>query len=89
MDAPILAVSPLVAECKLKEMVRTENFSTFIGTIVDVAADESVLAENGKVNVEKLGLVMYDSFSNIYFTLGEKVGKAWSVGKRYLSGKQE
>lgn len=66
-----------------------ENFSTVIDTIVDVAADESVLDDNGKVNAEKLGLFMYDSFSNSYFTLGEKVGKAWSEGKRYLSGKQE
>ncbi|MBR3486556.1 MAG: hypothetical protein IKH31_03125 [Clostridia bacterium] len=89
MDALILAGSPLVVECKLKELVRTENFSTVIDTIVDVAADESVLDENGKVNAEKLGLVMYDSISNSYFTLGEKVGKAWSEGKRYLSGKQE
>ena len=89
VDAPILAGSPLVVECELKELVRTEHFSTVIGTIVDVAADESVLSETERADAEKLGMVLYDSFSNSYFTLGEKIGKAWSEGKRYLSGKQE
>jgi flavin reductase (DIM6/NTAB) family NADH-FMN oxidoreductase RutF len=84
VDAPILAGSPLVVECELKELVRTENFSTVIGTIVDVAADESVLGETGRADAEKLGMVLYDSFSNSYFTLGEKVGKAWGEGKKYL-----
>ena len=85
VNAPIIEGSPLVVECELKELVRTENFSTVIGTIIDVAADESVLSENGKANAEKIGMILYDSFSNNYFTLGEKVGKAWSEGKHYLS----
>lgn len=84
VDAPIIEGSPLVVECELKELVRTENFSTVIGSIVDVAADESVLRENGKANAEKLDMILYDSFGNSYFTLGEKVGKAWGEGKQYL-----
>ena len=84
VDAPILSGCPLVVECELKELVRTENFSTVIGTIVDVAADESVLSETGRADAEKLGMVLYDSFSNSYFTLGEKVGKAWSEGRQYM-----
>ena len=84
VDAPMIEGSPLVVECELKELVRTENFSTVIGTIVDVAADESILGETGRADAEKLGMVLYDSFSNSYFTLGEKVGKAWGEGKKYL-----
>ena len=84
VDAPIIEGSPLVVECELKELVRTQNFSTVIGTIVDVAADESVLGETGRADAEKLGMVLYDSFSNSYFTLGEKVGKAWGEGRKFL-----
>lgn len=84
VDAPMIEGSPLVVECKLKELVRTENFSTVIGAIVDVAADESVLGETGRADAEKLGMVLHDSFSNSYFTLGEKVGKAWGEGKKFL-----
>lgn len=84
VDAPMIEGSPLVVECALKELVHTENFSTVIGAIVDVAADESVLGETGKVNAEKLGMALYDSFSNSYFTLGEKIGKAWGEGRKYM-----
>ena len=84
VDAPIIEGCPLVFEWKLKELVRMENFSTVIGTIVDVAADESVLGETGRADAEKLGMVLYDFFSNSYFTLGEKVGKAWGEGKKFL-----
>lgn len=87
VDAPIIEGSPLVVECQLRELVRTGSFSTVIGTIVDVAAEESVLGENGKVNAETFGMVLYDSFSNRYFTLGEQVGKAWGEGRRFLSGR--
>ena len=31
-----------------------------------------------------LGMILYDSFSNSYFTLGMKIGKAWGEGKKYL-----
>ena len=35
-------------------------------------------------NAEKLGMILYDSFSNSYFMLGGKIGKAWGEGNRYL-----
>lgn len=84
VDAPIIEGSPLVIECELKEFVRTMNFSTVIGAIVDVAADESVLDEAGKLDASKIGLLLYDSFSNSYRSLGEVVGKAWSEGRRFM-----
>ncbi len=32
-------------------------------------------------------MLLYDPFGTGYVTLGEKVGKAWSEGKRYLSAR--
>ena len=84
IDAPIIEGSPLVIECELKEFVRTKNFSTIIGGIVDVAADESSLGSDGKLDAMKIGLVLYESFNNSYLSLGERVGKAWGEGKKYL-----
>ena len=84
IDAPIIEGSPLVIECELKELVRTNNFSTIIGGIVDVAADESSLGSDGKLVALKIGLILYESFSNSYLSLGESVGKAWDEGKKYL-----
>ena len=29
-------------------------------------------------------MVLIDSFSNIYVTLGEKTGEAWKEGRKYI-----
>ena len=49
-----------------------------------MAADESVLGENGKIDTGKIGMIFYESFSNSYYRLGERIGKAWSEGKVFM-----
>jgi len=55
-----------------------------LGRIINVAADESVLNSSGKIDSAKIGMLFFDSFSNSYFTLGEKVGNAWIEGKYFM-----
>lgn len=45
-----------------------------VGRIVNVSADESVLGDNGKVDVTKLQPISYDPMNHDYLALGEKVG---------------
>lgn len=85
VNAPIIEGFPLVIECELAEVIRTAHFHAVIGKIVNVAADESVLNETGKIDVTKTGMLFFDSFSASYFTLGEKAGKAWSEGREYAA----
>lgn len=84
VDAPIIVGSKLVIECELIEFVKTPNFSGIIARIVNIAADESVLNDKGKVAIEKLDMLIYDSFSSKYFTIGDELGKAFGAGKKYL-----
>ena len=84
VDAPVIVGSPVVIECELIEFVETENFTTVLAKVVNMAADESVLGENGKIDTGKIGMIFYESFSNSYYKLGEKVGKAWSEGKVFM-----
>ena len=44
--------------------------------------DERVLDENGNVDIAKVAPIIYDPFNNDYLKIGEKVGKAYSDGKR-------
>ena len=74
----------MVIECELIEFVETENFSAVLARVVNMAADESVLGENGKIDTGKIGMIFYESFSNSYYRLGERIGKAWSVGKVFM-----
>lgn len=59
-------------------------FSYGYASPVLMAADESVLSEDGNIDTGKIGLIFYESFSNSYCRLGEKVGKAWSEGKVFM-----
>ena len=51
-----------------------------IGEIVNVSVDESVLDENGNVDVAKAAPITFDPFNNAYIRLGEKVGDAFKAG---------
>lgn len=54
----------------------------FRGEIVNVSVDERVLDENGNVDPAKASPITFDPFNNTYLRLGEKVGNAFSDGKR-------
>lgn len=80
VDAPIIDEFPVVMECELAEVVETESFYGIVGKIVNTAAEEAVLSENGKVDPSKLNALIFDQFQHGYYVSGEQVGKAWNAG---------
>ncbi len=84
VNAPVIEEFPLVMECELAEIVDTENLHAVVGKIVNVAAEESVLDENGKVDPAKLNALSFDNFRSGYYEMGAKAGQAWSNGKRLM-----
>lgn len=84
VDAPVIEGSPLVIECEFIDIANGTNFSTILARIVNIAADDSVLDENGKIDSLKIGLILYDPFGTGYVTLGNRVGKAWGECKKYM-----
>ncbi len=79
VDAPLIADLPLALECKLVSY--DEKTELLLGEIVNVTADDSVLDENGKLSVEKLAPVCYDSAGHGYYVMERRVGNAFSDGK--------
>ncbi|MBO5480057.1 MAG: flavin reductase, partial [Clostridia bacterium] len=74
----IIQELPLVLECKLVSYdTQTE---ICIGEVVNVSVDERILDEKGKIDVEMLDPLVYASEVRGYYTLGEKVGKAFFDG---------
>lgn len=84
VDAPIIKGSRVVIECRLIEIVEGRNFSTVLARIMNVAADESVLNESGRIDAMKTGMLLYDPFGTNYITLGEIVGKPWHEGRKFM-----
>ena len=80
VNAPVIEEFPVVMECELAEVVETENLYAIVGKIVNTAAEESVLSENGKVDPAKVEALIFDEFQSGYYVTGEKVGKAWNAG---------
>ncbi len=79
VDAPIIKELPICLECTLKSY--TEKNCECIGDIVNLSIDESVLTD-GKVDLKKFHPIIYDSLNHDYLAFGEKVGKAFSDGKK-------
>lgn len=84
VNAPIIEEFPVVMECELAEVVETESFYCIVGRIVNTAAEESVLSENGKVDPAKLQALIFDQFQHGYYISGEQVGKAWNAGAELM-----
>ena len=80
VNAPIVEEFPVVMECELAEVVNTENMYAIVGKIVNVAAEEKVLDEKGKVDPTKLNALIFDQFAHGYYVTGEQAGKAWNAG---------
>lgn len=78
VDAPLIDELPMALECALISYDRES--CRLVGRIVNVSADESVLGENGKVDVSKLQPITFDPMNNHYLVLGEKVGQAFHDG---------
>ena len=79
VNAPIIDELPMTVECKL---IKFNEDGICIGEIVNVSADESVLDENGRIDAKKVDPIIYDSVTHAYWSFGEKVGQAFSDGKK-------
>lgn len=80
VDAPLIEELPMALECEMLSYdVESEML---IGKILNVCADESILGEDGKIDVLKLNPITYDPVHHNYLTLGEKAGNAFSDGKQ-------
>lgn len=88
VNAPVITEFPVALECELAEIVETDNIYAVIGKIVNVSADENVVAEDGKVDPMKLNALIFDQFRSGYYTASEKVGQAWDAGKEMMKAAQ-
>lgn len=80
VDAPVIEELPMTIECKF--ISYDEESCRMVGEIVNVSADESILDENGMIDVNKLEPITFEPVQRAYFRLGEKVGNAFQDGAK-------
>lgn len=82
VNAPVIDELPMSLECELLSYDKESDFMT--GKIVNVSALDSILDTDGQIDPAKLRPVIYDPVHHDYLVIGEKVGKAFSDGKKLL-----
>ena len=81
VDAPLIDELPMALECQVVSY--DPESCRLVGRIVNVCADESVLGENGKVDVHKLSPITFDPVSHQYLVLGVCAGQAFHDGLQF------
>jgi flavin reductase (DIM6/NTAB) family NADH-FMN oxidoreductase RutF len=80
VDAPYVAQFPLVLECRLLHTLELGLHTRFIGEIVDVKAEESVLGEDRSLDIERVDPFFYVPGNRTYYRVGPFLEKAHSIG---------
>ena len=90
VNAPIINEFLLSIECQVVHTVTVGSHTQVTGEVKRILADESVLNDKDKVELEKLQPIIYDEEQFRYLSVGEKVADAFRPGaelKRLLNGK--
>ena len=84
VNAPMAAELPYTLECRLFQHHQLGLHTIFIGEILGIQADESVLGSGGFPDIEKIQAILWGGFgNNSYYAVGEKLGRAFSIGKKF------
>ena len=81
VGCPIIEQSPLSLECRVTDIIPLGSHHMFLADIVAVDVDDSLLDKEGKLRLDKAGLVAFAHGE--YFALGERLGTfGYSVKKK-------
>lgn len=87
--APMIRECPVNLECRLVDTLDLGGASeVFIGEIVESYAEERFLC-NEIPDIEKIEPIVFSMYDNNYWGIGERLGKAWSAGKKFGESSNE
>jgi flavin reductase (DIM6/NTAB) family NADH-FMN oxidoreductase RutF len=87
VNAPLAAELPFSLECKLYQHHKLGLHTIFIGEIVGIQAQEELLGPKGLPDIEKTQAILWGGAgSNYYYAVGERLGRAFSVGRNLKQG---
>lgn len=81
LDCPMIGESPINLECQVTDIVSLGSHDMFLADILTVNVEETYLDENGKLYLDRAGLLTYAHGE--YFELGKKLGSfGYTVRKK-------
>ena len=86
VNCPSVAECPVTLECKVFDKRDFGTHTAFFADVVAVSVDEKLIDENGRLALEKAGLLAYAHGQ--YFALGKKIGEFGFSVKKKKKGKK-
>ncbi len=84
VNAPYVAEFPMILECRVIHHYEIGLHTHFIGEILDVKADDSVLGDDGKPDMRKVSPIIYANEVRHYHGVGQVLGNAFNMGKEFM-----
>jgi flavin reductase (DIM6/NTAB) family NADH-FMN oxidoreductase RutF len=82
VNAPYVKEFPFFLECTLFHTFELGLHTQFVGEILDIKAEESVLGENELLDIDKVKPMVFAPGNRAYYEVGKSLGQAFSIGKR-------
>ena len=82
VDAPYVGEFPMILECTVIHHYEIGFHTHFVGEILDVKIEESMLTDEGMPDVEKICPIVFSPEARKYHTIGKFIGKAFEIGKK-------
>ena len=79
--APMISECPLSLECKVVQTVDLPTNFFFIGEIINIYTEDKYLTD-GLLDMKKAKPFLLTMPDNTFWSLGERIGKAWEAGKK-------
>ena len=80
VDAPYVKEFSLIVECKLAHVIELGLHTQFVGEVMVVKAEDSVMAKGGLLEITKVKPLVFAPDAQAYYGIGHFVGQAFSVG---------
>ena len=82
VDAPYVGEFSMILECKVIHHYEIGLHTHFVGEILDVKIEDSMLTDEGTPDIEKIRPIVFSPEVRKYHTIGKFIGKAFEVGKK-------
>ena len=81
VDAPYVGEFPLIIECRLAHILELGLHTQFVGEVIDVKAEQAVIAGSGMVDIGKVKPLVFAPDALAYYGVGPMIAQAFSVGR--------
>ena len=81
VNAPVFSNFPMTLECRIQRKIDVSEEGYYIvAEILNILVNEEYITE-GKPDMDKMNLIVYNPIQHTYHSVGTSVGKAFSDGK--------